>query len=53
MRKGKHSEAQIIAEHADYFTKNLVAIRCEERVTLAVYQPFAFVKGSFPAGMGT
>ena len=28
--------------HSDYFTKNLVALRAEERLALAVYRPSAF-----------
>lgn len=39
----------ISTEHSDYFVKNLVAIRCEERLALAVYRPAAFITGSFPA----
>jgi HK97 family phage major capsid protein len=35
-------------EHSDFFTRNLAAIRCEERVGLAIYQPWAYVKGTFP-----
>lgn len=30
--------------HSDYFTKNLVAIRAEQREALAVYRPSAFTK---------
>jgi HK97 family phage major capsid protein len=30
--------------HSDYFTKNLVAIRAEQREALAVYRPTAFTK---------
>lgn len=37
----------ISTEHADYFTRNLVAILAEERLALAVYRPEAFVKGDF------
>ena len=34
-------------EHADYFTKNLVAILAEERVGLATRRPDSFIIGSF------
>ena len=33
--------------HADYFTRNMVAILAEERVALEISRPEAFVKGSF------
>lgn len=37
----------ISTEHEDYFVKNLVAIRAEERITLAVFKGAAFRYGSF------
>jgi HK97 family phage major capsid protein len=40
-------------EHADFFTRNLAAIRCEARVGLAVFVPSAWVTGLFPAGSVT
>jgi len=33
-------------QHSDFFTRNLVAILCEERLALAVYRPAAFVTGN-------
>ena len=44
------SIVSISYEHADYYVRNLCALRCEERATIAVFRPFAFLKGSFPAG---
>jgi HK97 family phage major capsid protein len=36
---------ELSREHASYFTQNLVAILCEERMTVVVYRPEAFVFG--------
>jgi HK97 family phage major capsid protein len=40
---------EISFEHADFFTRNLAAILCEERIALTVYRPAAFAFGAFPA----
>ena len=39
----------IAFENEDDFVRNLVTIRCEERVAFAVYVPLAFVKGTLSA----
>lgn len=39
----------ISTENTDDFEKNMISIRCEERLALAVYRPEAFIKGTFPA----
>lgn len=36
----------ISTEHQDYFTKNLIAIRCEKRTCMITRRPNAFVTGS-------
>lgn len=39
----------ISTENADDFEKNLISVRCEERVALAVKRPEAFIYGAFNA----
>jgi HK97 family phage major capsid protein len=34
-------------DYDDYFVKNKVAIRAEERLTVVCYRPTAFIKGTF------
>jgi hypothetical protein len=42
----QESSVMISFEHADYFTKNLAALRCEARVGLGLYVPTAWVHGN-------
>ena len=42
---------EVSTEHSDFFTKIKVAIRAEQRLTLAVYRPLAFVKGTFATAL--
>ncbi len=37
---------EVSDSHSDYYVKNLLAVRCEERVCLTVYKTAAFVYGS-------
>ncbi|MDP9267271.1 MAG: phage major capsid protein [Acidobacteriota bacterium] len=39
----------ISTEHDDFFTRNMVAILCEERLALVVYAPRGLITGSYPA----
>lgn len=39
----------ISTENADDFEKNMISIRCEERLALAVKRPEAFIYGAFTA----
>ena len=40
-------QVELSTEHADFFIRNMVAIRAEERIALAVFRPAAFRFGSF------
>jgi HK97 family phage major capsid protein len=40
-------EVTISTEHADYFTRNMVALRAEKRLALVVYRPGSYVYGAF------
>lgn len=43
---------ELSREHSDFFTRNMVAILCEERMCVTVYRASALIKGSLPA-LGT
>lgn len=38
----------ISSENSDDFEKNMISVRCEERLALAVYKPEAFIYGTLP-----
>ena len=46
LRMRQEATIEISTEHADYFTRNLVAIRAELRAALIVMRPGAFIKGN-------
>ncbi|WP_426192564.1 phage major capsid protein [Massilia sp. DWR3-1-1] len=43
----QQATVEIATQHADFFTRNLVAILAEERLALAVNRPDMLVKGTF------
>ncbi len=44
---GSGGRVEVSTEHADFFTRNLVAVRCEERIALAIKQAGALIYGDF------
>lgn len=43
----EQANVRVSEHHADYFTRNMSAILCEERVALTTYRPEAFVRGTY------
>ena len=41
------ASVRVAEQHASFFTQNLVAILCEERLALVIYRPAAIVEGPF------
>lgn len=44
------SAVQVSTQHADFFTRNMLAILAEERLALAVFRPESYVHGQFALG---
>lgn len=53
IRDRQDAIVEISSEHADYWTRNMLAIRCEERLTLQVMRPGAWIYGSFSTSPAT
>jgi len=45
IRMRQEATVEISTEHSDYFARNMVAIRAEERLALQIISPSAFVRG--------
>jgi HK97 family phage major capsid protein len=41
----EEANVQIAEQHEDFFTRNMIAIRAEERIMLPIFRPAAFVYG--------
>ena len=47
LERASRPGGKISTEHADFFTKNLVAVRAEKRLALITRRPGSYVTGSF------
>ena len=47
IRDRMEMQIDVSTEHADFFTKNLVAVRAEKRLALITRRPGSFVTGTF------
>lgn len=45
----EQANVRVSDHHADFFTRNMIAILAEERLAMTTYRPQAFVRGTFPA----
>ncbi|WP_194720913.1 phage major capsid protein [Noviherbaspirillum malthae] len=45
----QQATVEVATQHADFFTKNMIAILAEERLAMTVPRPTLLVKGTFPA----
>lgn len=43
----QESTIEISTEHSDFFARNMVMLRAEERLAFAIYKPGAFILGDF------